>query len=103
MALLALLRSLPESPDAVRAALPANPHLLFVDHVLGEGERFVAAVESSVHISRDAGMLRADVTDELALRSLGMAIWAVWNVADRAERERVADEVGALLLRGMLA
>lgn len=65
--------------------------------------RFVAAVESSVHISRDAGMLRADVTDELALRSLGMAIWAVWNVADRAERERVADEVGALLLRGMLA
>lgn len=65
--------------------------------------RFVAAVESSVHISRDAGMLRADVTDELALRSIGMAIWAVWNVADRAERERVADEVGALLLRGMLA
>ncbi|MGE3191835.1 MAG: TetR/AcrR family transcriptional regulator [Microbacteriaceae bacterium] len=65
--------------------------------------RFVAAVESSVHISRDAGMLRADVTDELALRSLGMAIWAVWNVADRTERERVADEVGSLLLRALLA
>lgn len=65
--------------------------------------RFVAAVESSVHISRDAGMLRADVTDEVALRSLGMAIWAVWNVADRQERERVAEEVGALLLRAMLA
>jgi bifunctional non-homologous end joining protein LigD len=31
----------------LRAALPANPHVLFVDHVLGEGERFVAAVAAA--------------------------------------------------------
>jgi AcrR family transcriptional regulator len=65
--------------------------------------RFVAAIESSARVSRDAGVLRADVSDELALQAVGMAIWAVWNVADRTERERVAAEVRELLLRGMLA
>jgi AcrR family transcriptional regulator len=65
--------------------------------------RFVAAMESAARISREAGVLRSDVSDELALHAMGMAIWAVWNVADRAERERVAGEVSAVLLRGMLA
>jgi AcrR family transcriptional regulator len=64
--------------------------------------RFVAAVESSARVSRDAGVLRAEVTDELAVRSLGMAIWAVWNVAARTERERVASEVTGVLMRGLL-
>jgi AcrR family transcriptional regulator len=65
--------------------------------------RFVAAVESTARISREAGVLRADVSDELALNSVGMAIWAVWNVADREERERTAREVAGVLLRGLLA
>lgn len=65
--------------------------------------RFVAAIESSARVSRDAGVLRGDVSDELALQSVGMAIWAVWNVADRAERERVAADVSRVLLRGLLA
>lgn len=65
--------------------------------------RFVAAVMSAAQVSRDAGVLRADVSDDAAVRALGMAIWAVWNVADRAERERVADEVSGVLLRGVLA
>jgi AcrR family transcriptional regulator len=65
--------------------------------------RFVAAIESSARVSRAAGVLRADVSDELALQALGMAIWAVWNVADRGERERVAAEVSGMLMRGLLA
>jgi AcrR family transcriptional regulator len=65
--------------------------------------RFVAAIESSARVSRDAGVLRPDVSDELALQAVGMAIWAVWNVADRGERERVAAEVSGMLLRGLLA
>jgi AcrR family transcriptional regulator len=64
--------------------------------------RFVAAIQSCARLSREAGVLRADVSDELALQSLGMAIWAVWNVADRSERERVAADVSGVLLRGML-
>ena len=65
--------------------------------------RFVTAIESAAHISREAGVLRADVSDASAVRSLGMAIWTVWNVADREERQMVAADVRAVLLRGLLA
>lgn len=65
--------------------------------------RFVAAIESAVKTSRSAGVLRADVTNDTGLRAVGMAIWAVWNVPDRAERQRVAAEVRDVLLRGLLA
>jgi len=65
--------------------------------------RFVAAIESTARVSRAAGVLRPDVSDDLALQSVGMAIWAVWNVADREERERVAAEVSGVLLRGLLS
>jgi AcrR family transcriptional regulator len=64
--------------------------------------RFVAAIETSVARSREAGVLRADVSDAEGLRAVGMGIWAIWNVADRREREAVADEVRRLLLRGLL-
>ena len=64
--------------------------------------RFVDAVESTARVSRAAGVVRADVSDELALQTLGMAIWAVWNVADRTERERVAADVTGVLMRGLL-
>jgi AcrR family transcriptional regulator len=64
--------------------------------------RFVAAVESSLAVSRAAGVVRADVSDDTGVRVFGMAIWAVWNVAERGERQRVADEVRGLLLRGVL-
>ncbi|MEO8263113.1 MAG: TetR family transcriptional regulator [Pseudolysinimonas sp.] len=65
--------------------------------------RFVAAIEATAKISRDAGVLRADVSDATALQAVGMAIWAVWNVADRGERQVVAAEVRSVLLRGLLA
>lgn len=64
--------------------------------------RFVAAIEASARVSRASGVLRAEVSDDLAVHALGMAIWAVWNVADRAERERVATQVRDLLMRGLL-
>jgi AcrR family transcriptional regulator len=64
--------------------------------------RFVAAIESTVAVSRAAGVLRADISNDAGLRAVGMAIWAVWNVADRAERQEVAGEVRVLLLRGLL-
>ena len=64
--------------------------------------RFVAAIESAVAASRAAGVVRGDVSDGEGVRALGMAIWAVWNVAERAEREVVADEVRRLLMRGLL-
>jgi AcrR family transcriptional regulator len=64
--------------------------------------RFVAAIESTIEISRAAGVLRADVSNDGGLRAVGMAIWAVWNVAERGEREAVAVEVRTLLLRGLL-
>jgi AcrR family transcriptional regulator len=64
--------------------------------------RFVAAIESAARTSRAAGVLRADVSDASALRAVGMAIWTVWNVADRAEREAVAADTRAVLLRGLL-
>lgn len=64
--------------------------------------RFVAAIESAVEVSRAAGVLRADVSNEAGVRAVGMAIFAVWNVADRRDRQAVAAEVQALLLRGML-
>jgi len=65
--------------------------------------RFIAAIESTARVSRDAGVLRADVSDAMALQAVGMAIWAVWNVADRAERQAVAADVRTVLLRGLLA
>ncbi len=65
--------------------------------------RFVAAIESTARASRQAGVLRADVSDASALRAVGMAIWTVWNVADREERQVVAADVRAVLLRGLLA
>jgi AcrR family transcriptional regulator len=65
--------------------------------------RFVAAIERAARVSREAGVLRSDVSDEAALRALGMAIWAVWNVPDRQERVRVAAQVREVLLRGVLA
>lgn len=64
--------------------------------------RFVAAIESAARASRDAGVLRADVSDELAVQSMGMAIWAVWSAAERAERERIAADVTGVLMRGLL-
>lgn len=64
--------------------------------------RFVAAIESAARSSRQAGVLRNDVSDDTALRAVGMAIWTVWNVADSEERERVAADVRAVLLRGLL-
>ena len=65
--------------------------------------RFVAAIESTARSSRAAGVLRADVSDATALQAVGMAIWTVWNVADREERQQVAADVRAVLLRGVLA
>jgi len=64
--------------------------------------RFVAAIESTVKVSRAAGVLRSDITDAAGLRAVGMGIWAVWNVAERTERQAVAAEVRTLLLRGLL-
>ena len=71
--------------------------------IVALASRFVAAIESAARISREAGVLRADVSDATALQAVGMAIWAVWNVSDRAERQAVAADVRALLLRGLLA
>jgi AcrR family transcriptional regulator len=71
--------------------------------IVAIASRFIAAVESAARSSRQAGVLRADVSDATALRALGMAIWAVWNVADREERQQVAADVRAVLLRGLLA
>lgn len=65
--------------------------------------RFLAAVERAARVSREAGVLRAEIGDAAAARALGMAIMAVWTPADRDERVRVAAEVRDILLRGMLA
>lgn len=81
-------------PDAAQIESP---------DIVALAARFVAAIERTVAVSRDAGVLRADLADEAALRAVGMAIWAVWNVPDRAGRVRVAAEVRALLLPGLLA
>jgi AcrR family transcriptional regulator len=81
-------------PDAAQIESP---------DIVALAARFVAAIERTVRVSRDAGMLRADLSDEAAVRALGMAIWAVWNVPDRAGRVRVAGEVRALLMPGLLA
>ncbi len=62
----------------------------------------MAAVESTIAVSRAAGVLRADLSDSAAVRALGMAIMAVWTPADRDERVRVAAEVRDILLRGLL-
>jgi AcrR family transcriptional regulator len=71
--------------------------------IVALASRFVAAIELAARISRNAGVLRADLTDDQALRAVGMAIWAVWNVPDREGRVRVADEVRDVLMRGMLS
>jgi AcrR family transcriptional regulator len=86
-----------------RRSIHPSPAQIESPDIVALASRFAAAVESSARVSRAAGVLRADVSDELALQSLGMAIWAVWNVADRAERERVAREVSGVLLRGLRA
>ncbi|HTL41816.1 MAG TPA: helix-turn-helix domain-containing protein [Pseudolysinimonas sp.] len=86
-----------------RRSIHPNAAQIESPDIVALAARFVDAVQSSAQVSRRAGVLRADVSDDLAVRSLGMAIWAVWNVADRAERTRVAREVGEVLLRGLLA
>lgn len=80
-------------PDAAQIGSP---------DIVALAARFVAAIESAVRSSRDAGVLRPDVTDAGGVRALGMAIWAVWSVPDREERQRVADEVRDVLMRGLL-
>ncbi|CAN5154211.1 TetR/AcrR family transcriptional regulator [soil metagenome] len=64
--------------------------------------RFVAAIQTAVATSRAAGVLRADVTDTAGVRAVGMAIYGVWNVLDRADRFEVFSEVRGVLLRGLL-
>lgn len=85
-----------------RAVHPSAAQIESPD-IVALAARFVAAIEQTVETSREAGVLRADVTNDMGLRAVGMAIWAVWNVADRDERQSVADEVGLVLLRGLLA
>lgn len=81
-------------PDAAQIESP---------EIVALAARFVAAVESTVRVSRAGGVLRADLSDEAALRALGMAITAVWAVGDRDERVRVAAEVRGILFGGILA
>jgi AcrR family transcriptional regulator len=81
-------------PDAAQIESP---------DIVALAARFVAAIERTAEASRASGVLRPDVTNDTALRAVGMAIWAVWNVTDRDERSRVAGEVRDLLLRGLLA
>lgn len=81
-------------PDAAQIESPG---------IVALAARFVAAVESTVEVSRRAGVLRSDLTDAAGVRTLGMAIMAVWAPADRAERVRVAAEVRDVLLRGVLS
>ena len=80
-------------PDAAQIESPG---------IVALAARFVAAVESTIEISRAAGVLRADLPTSAGVQALGMAIMAVWTPADRGERMRVAAEVRDVLLRGML-
>lgn len=84
-----------------RSIHPSTAQIESAD-IVALAARFVAAIESTVAVSRAAGVLRADISNDAGLRAVGMAIWAVWNVADRAERQEVAGEVRVLLLRGLL-
>lgn len=84
-----------------RSIHPSTAQIESAD-IVALAARFVAAIESTVEISRTAGVLRSDVSDDAGLRAVGMGIWAVWNVAERAERQAVAAEVRTMLLRGML-
>ncbi len=84
-----------------RSIHPSTAQIESAD-IVALAARFVAAIETTVEISRAAGVLRADISNAAGLRAVGMAIWAVWNVADRTERQAVAREVSALLLRGLL-
>lgn len=86
-----------------RRSIHPNAAQIESPDIVALAARFVAAIESTARVSRDAGVLRSDVSDDTALRAVGMAIWTVWNVADRAERERVAAETRDVLLRGLLA
>jgi AcrR family transcriptional regulator len=85
-----------------RRSIHPSPAQIESADIVALAARFVAAIGSTVEISRSAGVLRADLSDDAALRALGMAIWAVWNVAERSERQTVAAEVRDLLLRGLL-
>ena len=80
-------------PDAAQIESP---------EIVALAARFVAAVERTIEVSRRAGVLRRDLTDAAGVRTLGMAIMAVWTPADRDERVRVAAEVRDVLLRGVL-
>ena len=84
-----------------RSIHPSTAQIESAD-IVALAARFVAAIESTVEVSRAAGVLRAEVSDDACLRAVGMGIWAVWNVAERTERKAVADEVRTLLLRGLL-
>jgi AcrR family transcriptional regulator len=84
-----------------RSIHPSTAQIESAD-IVALAARFVAAVEATLEISRAAGVVRDDVTNAAGLRALGMTIWAVWNVAERSERQAVAREVRALLLSGLL-
>lgn len=84
-----------------RAIHPSTAQIESAD-IVALAARFVAAIESTIETSRDAGVLQGDVSNDAGLRALGMGIWAVWNVAERTERQTVAAEVRTLLLRGLL-
>jgi len=100
-AFVAIFASTLEQQVDRRAIHPSTAQIESAD-IVALAARFVAAIESTISISRAAGVLRADVSDGAGLRALGMAIWAVWNVAERAERQAVAGEVQTVLLRGLL-
>jgi AcrR family transcriptional regulator len=94
-------RTLKQQVD--RRSIHPNAAQIESADIVALAARFVAAIESTVATSRAAGVLRPDVSNDTGLRAVGMAIWAVWNVADRGGREAVADEVSRVLLRGLLA
>jgi len=94
-------RTLEQQVD--RHSIHPNAAQIESSDIVALAARFVAAIESTVETSRAAGVVRADVSNDTGLRVVGMAIWAVWNVPDRAGRQRVAAEVREVLLRGVLA
>ncbi len=93
-------RTLAQQVD--RRSIHPNSAQIESDDIVALAARFVAAIESTLEVSRASGVLRADVSNAAGLRAVGMGIWAVWNVAQRTERQKVAAEVRTLLLRGLL-